>query len=128
LLGVEVGGGGFEGGGGGGAIVTLTDTESDLVGSATLVAVTVSVPAVVGALYIPDALTVPSAAFQATVLFVVVPATLAVNGSVPEVIEDAVSGDTDTEVTVGEAGAVGVTDACAEFVLSPAEVTTETTK
>jgi hypothetical protein len=54
--------------------------------------------------------------------------TLALNGSVPDVIEDAVSGETETDVIVcGGAGAVGVTDACKEFALSPAEVTTETT-
>ena len=44
----EVGGGGG-GGGGGGAVVTLTEAEADLVGSALLVAVTVSVPALEGA-------------------------------------------------------------------------------
>ena len=82
--------------------MTLTDTESDLVGSATLVAVTVSVPALAGALYIPVLLIVPRTAFQVTDLFVVVPCTLAVNGKVPEVTEDAVDGDTNTEVTATE--------------------------
>ena len=82
--------------------MTLTDTESDLLGSATLVAVTVSVPARAGALYIPELLIVPRTAFQVTDLFVVVPCTLAVNGKVPEVIEDAFDGDIDTEVTATE--------------------------
>jgi hypothetical protein len=117
--------GGFDGGGFDVATVTLTGTESDFDGSATLVAVTVSVPAFAGALYIPELLIVPSAAFHETDLFVAVPWTLAVNGSVPEVIDDAVAGEIDTEVIV--CGALGVTDACNEFALSPADVTTETT-
>ena len=83
-------------------------TESDFDGSATLVAVIVSVPAVAGAVYRPELFIVPSTAFQVTDLFVAVPWTLAVNDSVPDVIEEAVAGEIDTEMTVG-AGATGVT-------------------
>jgi hypothetical protein len=56
----------------------------------------------------PELLIVPRAAFQVTDLFVVAPWTLAVNGNVPDVIEDALDGETDTEVT-GGTGAAGVT-------------------
>jgi hypothetical protein len=103
----------------------LTATESDFDGSATLVAITVSVPALAGALYMPVLLIVPSTALQVTVLFVEVPVTLAVNGNVPDVIEAAVSGKIETAVIC--AGAVGFTDTCEEFALSPAKVATETT-
>ena len=57
------------------------------------------------------------------------PWTVAVNESVPEVIEDAVVGDIVTEVTVGlggELGAVGLALTCDELGLSPAEPTAET--
>lgn len=109
------------------AVVTLILTESDLEGSATLVAVTVSVPALAGALYDPELLMVPSEALQVTVLFVVVPATLAVNGSVPDVIDDAVPGDTVTEVTVPVA-ATGFAATAAEFALVPLLFTAATAK
>jgi hypothetical protein len=108
-----------------GAVVTLTDADADLVGSAVLVAVTVSVPAVEGAVYCPVEVTLPSTAFQVTLLFVVVPDTLAVNGSVPDVIDDAVVGDIVTDVTVDVA--VGLALTCAEFAVSPAAVTADTT-
>jgi hypothetical protein len=109
-----------------GAVVTLTDADADLVGSAVLVAVTVSVPAVEGAVYIPAAVILPSDAFHVTPLLEVVPCTVALNGSVPAVIEDAVTGDIATEVTVGEdAGAVGLALTWGEFALSPAEPTAE---
>jgi hypothetical protein len=74
----------------------------------------------------PEEVIVPTAAFHVTALLVDVPCTLAVNGKVPEVIEEAVAGVTVTEVIVGT-GAVGVTVTWAEFTLSPAVVTTETT-
>jgi hypothetical protein len=47
--------------------------EPDFVGSATLVAVTVSVPAFAGEVYAPDEVMLPSAAFHDTDLFVVEP-------------------------------------------------------
>jgi len=111
------------------AAVTFTEVESDFVGSALLVAVTVSVPAFAGAVYMPDDVIVPRVAFHVTALLVDVPCTLAVNGKVPEVIEDAVAGDTVTDVIVGAGadGPVGVTIAWAELTLSPALVTAETT-
>jgi hypothetical protein len=114
--------------GGGAAVVTFTTVESDLVGSALLTAVTVSVPAFDGAVYKPEALIWPNTTFHVTLLFVVVPCTVAVNGSVPAVIEDAVSGETVTEVTVEDAGASGVALTWAELALSPAAFTAETTK
>src|ERR1700730_13318289 len=60
-------------GGGGGAVVTVTCAEAALVGSAVLVWVTGSGPAFAGAVYSPAGVTVPSVAFQATVLLDVVP-------------------------------------------------------
>lgn len=47
--------------------------ELDLLGSASLVAVTVSVPALEGAVYSPDAVMLPRAAFQVTDLSEAVP-------------------------------------------------------
>jgi hypothetical protein len=87
--------------------VTFTTVESDLVGSALLVAVTVSVPAFEGAVYMPDEVIVPKTAFHVTALLVDVPCTLAVKGKVPEVIDEAVAGVIVTDVIVG-AGPVGV--------------------
>jgi hypothetical protein len=61
----------------------------------------------------------PKEAFHVTFLFDVVPCTVAANGTVPRVIEDAVPGDTVTELTVVFAGAgVTVTVADADFVES----------
>ena len=68
-----------------GAVVTLIDADADLVGSALLIAVTVSVPVVEGAVYCPVDVILPSTALQVTLLFVIEPDTLAVNGSVPDV-------------------------------------------
>jgi hypothetical protein len=81
--------------------VILTEVESDLVGSTLFAAVSVSVPVFDGAVYIPDEVIVPREAFRVTVLLVVVPWTVAVNESIPEVIEGAVVGDIVTEVTAG---------------------------
>ena len=89
----------------GGATVTVTLADPDLVVSATLVAVTVSVPAFVGAVYAPDGVIVPSTAFHVTALFEAVPCTLAAKDSVPPTIEEATAGVTVTEVTAGPAGA-----------------------
>jgi len=118
-------GSGFVGGVGEVAVATFTDVEADFVGSALLIAVTVSVPAVAGAVYWPVDVILPSTARQVTLLFVVVPDTAAVNGSVPDGIDDAVIGDIVTDVTV--CGAVGLALTCAEFALSPLVLTAETT-
>lgn len=56
-----------------GAAVTVTETEADLVGSATLVAVTVAVPAVAGAVNAPEDVMLPNEAVHVTELFVVLP-------------------------------------------------------
>ena len=50
----------------------------------------------------PVAVIVPSKAFQTTAVFDVVPATVALNCSVPPVIDEAVPGSTVTLVTPGE--------------------------
>src|SRR5215468_7083743 len=57
----------------GGAAVTVTVADANFVGSALLVAVTVSVPVFEGAVYRPEELTLPSSALQVTALFGVVP-------------------------------------------------------
>jgi hypothetical protein len=126
-VGVVGGGGAGVGGGLAGAVVTLTDAVSDLVGSALLMAVTVSVPALAGAVYIPAELILPNTAFQVTDLFEAEPTTVAVNGSVPVVIEDATPGLTVTEVTPVEVEAAGLALTWAELALSPVAVTAETT-
>ena len=51
----------------------MTVADADLVGSALLIAVTVAVPGLVGAVYMPPAVMLPSEAFHVTVLFEVVP-------------------------------------------------------
>jgi hypothetical protein len=61
----------------GAAAVTVTLLEVNLVASATLVAVTVSVPVLAGAVYTPAAVIVPSSVFHVTAVFEVVPSTLA---------------------------------------------------
>lgn len=59
--------------GGGAAVVTLTLADPDTDGLATLVAVTVSLPALAGAVYWPAEVIVPSNAFQVTDLLEVDP-------------------------------------------------------
>ena len=58
--------------------VTVTAAEADLLVSATLVAVTTKLPALMGAVYIPPEETLPPLAFQVTDVLLV-PLTLAVN-------------------------------------------------
>lgn len=60
------------------AAVTVTDAEADLLVSATLVAVTTKLPALMGAVYIPLAEMLPPLAVQVTDVLLV-PLTLAVN-------------------------------------------------
>lgn len=55
------------------AAVTVTLLEADLVASATLVAVTISIPAFAGAVYAPELVIVPISAFQVTEVFAGVP-------------------------------------------------------
>ena len=107
--------------------MTFTTVESDLVGSALLVAVTVSVPAFDGAVYMPEAVIWPNTTFHVTLLLVVEPCTVALNGSVPEVIEEAVAGETETDVTADE-DATGFAATAAELPLSPPLFTAETAK
>ena len=87
-----------------------------MVESATLVAVTVSVPALDGAVYMPAPVIVPNVAFHVTVRFDVVPWTVAPNGTVPPVTDEAVAGETITEVTLGVWPDATVTVALADFV------------
>jgi hypothetical protein len=61
-----------------GAVVTVTVADADFVVSAILVAFTVYVPALLGAVYNPELVTVPPVALQVTAVFVL-PVTAAVN-------------------------------------------------
>ena len=92
--------------------VTVTVAEADFVVSATLVAVTVYVPAVAGAVYRPAVVIVPPVALHVT-LVLVVPVTVAVNCCVPPVASDAEVG-----LIVTATGTVTVTVAEADLVVS----------
>jgi hypothetical protein len=70
-----------------------------LLGSATLVAVTVDVPALAGAVYTPDAEMLPLEAFQVTDLSVVVPVTVAASWRVSPLVTDGALGVITTEAT-----------------------------
>jgi hypothetical protein len=98
------------------AAVTVTLLEPDLPESAMLVAVTVSVPALDGAVYMPDVVIVPSDAFHVTNVVAAAPWIVALNGTVPAVTDEAVAGDTTTEVTLDVCSAATVTVAVADFV------------
>ena len=101
-----------------GGAVTVIDAEDDLVGSAALVAVSLYVPGVVGAVYKPEVVMVPPVPDQDTAVFVV-PETDAVNCWLCPVRSDADEGVTDTDITVG---AVTVIDAEADLLGSAALV------
>jgi hypothetical protein len=103
---------------GGVAAPMVTVPDPDLVVSATLVAVTVAVPAVAGAVYSPVELIVPGDAFQLTDLFDALPWTVAVNWAVPPVATEVVAGVTETEVTLAADPVVTVTVAEADLVVS----------
>jgi hypothetical protein len=103
---------------GGVAAPMVTVPDPDLVVSATLVAVTVAVPAAAGAVYSPVELIVPGDAFQLTDLFDALPCTVAVNWAVPPVATEVVAGVTETEVTLGADPVVTVTVAEADLVVS----------
>jgi hypothetical protein len=100
--------------------LTVIVADPALLGSATLVAVTIEVPAVVGALYTPAVEMLPLDACHVTALSVVVPITLAVNVSVPPVVVDALAGDTVTAVTVGLGSGLFVGAALTAIVAVPA--------
>ena len=97
-----------------GRAATVTTTLADLVGSATLVAVTVHVPAVEGAAYVmtsPGVLgTDPQVALHVTAVFAVL-LTVAVNACWP--LDGILTGVGDTEIITG--GAATVTIMLAEF-------------
>jgi hypothetical protein len=95
--------------------VTVTVADADLVVSATLVALTVNVPVVAGAVYTPELETVPPVAVQVTDVLLE-PLTVAVNCCVPLVASEAEVGLIATD-TAG-AVAVTVTVADADLVLS----------
>jgi hypothetical protein len=86
-------------GAGGALVVTTICADADSAGSAMLVAVTVSVPAALGAVYTPAAVILPSFACQVTFLSDVVPATVAANVSLALTLVDADAGVTATAVT-----------------------------
>ena len=92
--------------------VTVTVAEADLVVSATLVAVTVTLPAVAGAVKSPPVVMLPALAVQVTA-GLLLPVTVAVNCCVAPVISEAVAGAMETETTTG---AVTVTVAAADLV------------
>jgi hypothetical protein len=71
----------------------------------------------------PAPVIVPNAAFQVTVRFDAVPCTVAPNGTAPPVTDEAVAGDSITEVTLGVWPEATVTVALADFVESNTEVT-----
>jgi hypothetical protein len=96
---------------------TATVAVPDLEVSASLVAVTLAVPAVDGAEKMPPALMEPREVFQVTPLSVVVPATVAVKSTVAPVVTDFELGVTVTEFTTGE-GAETVTVDVPDFVVS----------
>lgn len=80
-----------------GVAPTVTVAEADLVVSAALVAVTVYVPAVLGAVYSPALVIVPPVVDHVTAVFDV-PLTVAVNCCVPPTVSDAVLGEIETAV------------------------------
>ena len=88
----------------GGAAVTVTVAEANLVASALLVAVTVAVPTVAGAVYAPDDVMLPDEAFQVTDLSVAEPCTAALNCSTPPSTNEEETGEIATEVTAGPDG------------------------
>ena len=98
---------------------------ADFVVSATLVAVTVSVPATEGATYAPVEEMVPSSAAHVTAVFATVPCTVAESCNAPLVVTEAEEGERVTEFTTGGEGGAGtviVMLAEADLVVSAALV------
>lgn len=83
--------------------LTVIVADADLFGSATLVALTVAVPAFAEAVKSPLAEIVPPVADQVTDLFVTVPCTDALNCCLAPMRMDGAAGDTETEFTTGAA-------------------------
>lgn len=83
------------------AAATVTTADADLVGSATLVAVTVPVVDEEGAVNMPPAVIVPVEAVHVTASFVVLPCTAAVNCTFALGAGEAADGVTDTDATLG---------------------------
>jgi hypothetical protein len=83
------------------AAATVTTADADFVGSATLVAVTRPVPALVGAVYIPFESIAPVVAVHVTASFVVAPCTVAENCTFAPAAGDTAAGTTDTDATLG---------------------------
>jgi hypothetical protein len=81
------------------AAFTVTWAVADFAESASLVEVTVSLPLLAGAVYSPDDVICPRAAFQLTDLLLAVPWTVAENCTVAPVVADAEAGVIVTEVT-----------------------------
>jgi len=106
--------------------LTFTCADADLLASASLVAVTVSVPALAGAVYRPVDVIWPSAAVQATDLSVAVPCTVAENCRVPPVNDVALVGDIVTDDTVGDGGCGFVGDAVTVTTAAPVLVPSAT--
>jgi hypothetical protein len=94
---------------------TVIVAEADLVGSATLVALMVAVPAVDDAVKRPLAVTVPTLADQVTDLLVTVPCTVAESWRVAPVRMVPVVGETETPFATGVATETVVD---ADFVVS----------
>jgi hypothetical protein len=94
---------------------TVMVAVADFVASATLVAVTVTVPAEVGAVSTPVAEIVPALVFHVTDLLATVPCTVALNCCVAPMRMEADAGDRETEFTTG---AATVMVAAADFVAS----------
>jgi hypothetical protein len=92
--------------------LTVTLADADLLESATLVAVTVYVPATLGAVKRPEEM-VPPVTAQVTVVLLL-PVTVAVNCCVAPTDKEAERGESDTAIT----GALTVTVAEADFVVS----------
>jgi len=100
---------------GGGEEFTVTVAEADLVVSATLVALTVYVPVVLGAVYSPEEEMVPPVADQVTDVLLL-PVTDAANCCVAPVCIEAEVGVTLTLTAGGGCGTVTLADA--DFVVS----------
>ncbi len=98
--------------------LTVTVAKADFVVSATLVALTVYVPAVEGAVYRPLVETVPPLADQVAAVLLV-PLTVAENCWVPLVNSEALVGEIEIATTVG---AVTLTVAEANLLVSATEV------
>jgi len=103
------------------ALVTVIEAVDDLVGSSTEVALTTPVPAA-DAVNSPELSMVPTAPVAVHVTPLVEPVTLAVNCCVAPTNTIALTGLSVTVIPPGEGGAVTVTLADADFVLSSTEV------